>query len=151
MFQLIEDYKKALQAIYDHVGFTEDWVVCPIDDKTEHYWYLSNTKGAGFVIYIEEDRQNLKQALENLEYYKDEIYTQRFYKKWVYRGEDFTLVMCNPGVDGMKWFTLFDNKLQIFKWDYGNANVAYNEIMKLKLPKTREQKLKRISQKANKT
>ena len=30
--ELISNYENALQAIYDHVGFKEDWVIAPIDD-----------------------------------------------------------------------------------------------------------------------
>ena len=30
--ELIKNYENALQAIYDHVGFKEDWVIAPIDD-----------------------------------------------------------------------------------------------------------------------
>jgi len=38
---IIENYKKSLQAIYDHIGFEEDWVVYPIDDRTQMYWKLT--------------------------------------------------------------------------------------------------------------
>lgn len=105
MIKLIEDYKNALQAIYDHVGLVEDWVVCPIDDATRFYWSLA--KG----------RVGFSESLEDLEtqegeYYEDEIYTQRFYKKHVYKGKDFTLVFCDTKTDGMKYWRLFDNKLR---------------------------------------
>ncbi len=104
--KIIEDYEKALQDIYDHVGLVEDWVVCPIDDKMDMYWKIENDS----VKYAES-----KKLLESEEgdYYVDEIYQQRFYKKWVYEGMLLTLVFCDPHVDGMKWWRLFDNAKKI--------------------------------------
>jgi hypothetical protein len=108
IMKLIKDYEAALKAIYDHVGFVEDWVIYPLDDCTEKYWDVN-----------EEDKEvhyaDSKQELEEQDgsYYVDELYTQRFYSKWVYEGEDFTMVFCNPGVDGMKWFRLFDNSKRV--------------------------------------
>lgn len=112
--KLIKKYQKALDAIYEHVGFKEDWVIAPLDDCTEMYWQI-DTEGKQFCRYA-----NTIADLEDLDggnYYEDEIYTQRFYPKWVYEGKDFTMVMCNPGVDGMKWFRLFDNSKRIYEKD----------------------------------
>jgi HK97 family phage prohead protease len=36
--KLIENYENALQAIYDHVGFEEDFVVAPVLDCTDFFW-----------------------------------------------------------------------------------------------------------------
>jgi len=46
-------------------------------------------------------------------YYQAEICTQRFYNKWVYVGKEITMIFTNPGVDGMKYFSLFDNSKKI--------------------------------------
>jgi hypothetical protein len=104
--KLLEEYDKALQAIYDHVGFEEDWVICPIDDRTDKFWDVND----GYVHYA-----NSKKELEEEygDYYVDELYTQRHYKKHVYEGKDFTMVFCDPHVDGMKWFRVFDNNKRI--------------------------------------
>lgn len=107
--ELINNYQKALDAVYEHVGFKEEWVVCPLDPQLECYWHVDD-KGEGFVRYAETIDNFFS---EDDEYYQDEIYTQRFYSKWVFEGKDFTMVFCNPGVDGMKWFRLFDNKKRI--------------------------------------
>jgi hypothetical protein len=106
MHSLIKNYENALQAIYDHVGFKEDWVVAPIDDKTDMYWELHSDS----VKYA----KTLKELhSQDGNYYSDEIYTQRFYSKWVYEGKDLTLIFCDPHVDGMKWFRLFDNTKRV--------------------------------------
>jgi len=99
--ELISNYNKALQAIYEHVGFVEDWVVYPIDDCTESFWCVDGNS----VKYADTEEKFNSDGY----YYLDDIYTQRFYSKWVYEGEKYTMIFCNPGVDGMKWFRIFDN------------------------------------------
>jgi len=101
---LLENYDKALQAIYDHVGFVEDWVVYPIDDKTDHYWTI--TENGSWVRYA-------KDKTLNNDYYEDEIYTQRFYKKHVYEGEEYTMIFCDPHTDRQKWFRVFRNSMRV--------------------------------------
>jgi len=100
--KLINDYNEALEKLYKHVGFVEDWVLCPIDDCTDKFWD------------VDEDTYTYADTEEQFEgdgdYYQDEIYKQRFYKQWVYEGEQLTMVMCNPHVDGVCWFRFFDNK-----------------------------------------
>lgn len=100
--ELIKNYNEALQKIYEHVGFEEDFVVCPIDDCTDKFWSVNDST----VCYADSLEELI---LQDGNYYEDEIYKQRFYSKWVYEGEDFTMIFCNPQVDGMKWFRLFDN------------------------------------------
>lgn len=102
MNELINNYTRALEAIYDHVGIEEDWVVCPIDDKTEMYWGVD-----GRTVKYAESLDEFKN--EDGNYWEDELYTQRFYPKHIYEGKDFTLVFCDPNTDGMKWWRLFDN------------------------------------------
>jgi len=101
MIKLVENYQKALQKIYDHVGFVEDWVIYPLDDCTEMYWDTWDKT----VKYA----KSIDQYNSDGTYYEDDIYTQRFYSKYVYEGEDFTMIFCDPHTDNMKWFRLFDN------------------------------------------
>lgn len=111
---IIENYNKSLQDIYNHVGFKEDWVVYPIDDATEYYWYTEND----YVRYAKTEKElniswKVEENIEIGDYYEDEIYKQRFYDKWVYVGIDYTMIFCDPHVDGMRYFRLFDNKKRI--------------------------------------
>ena len=103
--ELLTNYTKALQEIYDHVGFKEDWVVCPIDDQTNCFWYVDGDS----VIYAE----TMEKINSDGDYYMDDIYKQRFYSKHVYEGKDITMIFCDPGVDGMKWFRIFDNNKRV--------------------------------------
>lgn len=120
---LMQNYNKALQDLYDHVGFKEDWVVCPIDDCTDKYWYVNEDwKEVHYANTIRE----LKDQDGN--YYADNIYTQRFYRKWIYRGEDVTLIFCDPHVDGVQWFRIFDNDKMITQ----EGNDATNNSISIK-------------------
>jgi hypothetical protein len=105
---IIDKYREAKQELYDHVGFTEDWVVCPIEDNTEMFWNVD-----GDVVKYADNEEDFYD--EDGQYYEDDIYTQRFYKKWVYKGNDFTMIFCDPHVDGVKWFRFFDNKKKLEK------------------------------------
>ena len=58
-------------------------------------------------------RDDDRDTTDDKDYYSSEIYTQRFYKKHVYEGKDFTMIFTNPGVDGMKYFSLFDNTKRV--------------------------------------
>ena len=98
---IMNDYNEAVQKLYNHVGFVEDWVICPIDDCTDKYWRVDENT----VKFAD----SVEQFNSDGDYYEDEIYTQKFYKKWVYEGKELTMVFCDPHTDGMKWFRVFDN------------------------------------------
>ncbi|MFA5195665.1 MAG: hypothetical protein WC401_07685 [Bacteroidales bacterium] len=100
---LMKNFNNALQALYDHVGFKEDWVVYPIDDRTDAYW---NTDGR--IVKWAETLEDYND-IEGMHYYSDDVYTQRFYDKWIYEGKELTMIFCDPHTDGMKWFRVFDN------------------------------------------
>lgn len=103
---LMKDYNKAKQAIYDHVEFVEDWVVCPMDDRTDMYWSID-----GDTVKYAKTKEELLAEDDN--YYEDEIYTQRFYKKHIYVGVELTMVFCDTHTDGMKYFAVFSNDKEV--------------------------------------
>ena len=104
---LMDDFTKAKQALYDHVGFVEDWTVYAIEDRTEMDWTVNESEK--YVRYAE-----TKEKLDSDgDYYEDEIYTQRFYSKWVYRGEKLTMIMVDTHTDGNRFFAFYDNEKEI--------------------------------------
>lgn len=105
--KILNEYNKAKQAIYDHVGFKEDWVTYPINDCTDMFWQIRENKDVKYANTIKEFNS------DNEDYYIDDIYTQRFYDKWIYKGKQFTMIFCDPHVDGMKYFRIFDNKMRV--------------------------------------
>jgi len=104
---IAEKYFNAQKELFDHVGFTPDWVEYSIDDATQYLWTIeANNKTVKYA-------ETLEKMTSGGEYYEDEIYTQRFYDKWVYEGKDVTMIFCDPHVDGCRWFKVFDNKKRI--------------------------------------
>lgn len=108
----LKDYFVLQQQIYDYFGYTEDWVTIPLDDDTDFYWTLyQGADGSGSVRYA-----NSKELLADEaagEFYEDEIYTQRFLPKWVYRAEDYTMICVDTHTDGNKYLRIFDNSKEV--------------------------------------
>ena len=102
--ELMQNYNNALQEIYDHIGFVEDWEVYAIDDCTEYLWKIVDDEVVRFSKTLEE---------LNEDYYENETYKQRFYPKWVYRGSKYTLMICDTRTDGNKFFCIFDNGKEV--------------------------------------
>lgn len=50
--------------------------------------------------------------------YVNEIYTQRHLTKWVYRGEDYTMILVDTHVDRNQFLQIFANKYE--RPDYAN-------------------------------
>lgn len=109
---MIETYNKALQAIYDHVGFVEDWAVYPIEDRNKMFWSIGINNDT--VKFAEtKDKFNSGGDYSGGDYYVYEIYKQRFYNKWIYRGDNYTMIIVDTHTDGNKFFAVFDNNMEI--------------------------------------
>lgn len=103
--KLLDDYLTLQQQIYDYFGYREDWRVIPIDDSREYFWRL-NGAGPGTVRFADtEAKLNSRTG----EYYEDEIYTQRFLPKWVYRAADYTMICVDTRTDGNQFLRIFNN------------------------------------------
>ncbi|MGD9157249.1 MAG: hypothetical protein PVG39_02485 [Desulfobacteraceae bacterium] len=103
--KLMDDFGTALRKIYNHVDFKEDWAVYPISDRTDMFW-SEDGKEVKFA-------DSMKDFNSDGNYYVDEIYKQRFYKKWVYRGKKLTLIIVDTHTDGNKFFAIYDNSKEI--------------------------------------
>ena len=107
--ELLDKYSKAKEELFEYFGYKEDWTVIPIDDSTEYFWELEG-EGPGNVYFA-----FTEEALVERDgtHYENEIYTQRFLPKWVYRGKDYTMVCVDTHTDGNKFLQIFDNKKEI--------------------------------------
>lgn len=105
--KLLDDYNEARQKVFDHVGYVEDWVVIPLDDATDYFWRLEG-EGRGDSVLFADTEEELNDE-ESGATYSNDIYTQRFLSKWVYRGADFTMVVVDTHTDGNKFLQIFDN------------------------------------------
>lgn len=108
--QLLDVYNRLEQEIFDYFGYVEDWVAIPIEDSREFYWTLYG-EGPGHVVFAEKLADLLDE--DEGEFYLEEIYTQRFLPKWVYRGEEYTMVVVYGSSDGNKFLRIFSNAKEV--------------------------------------
>ena len=109
--QQLTDYMKLQKEIFEYFKFTPDWVVPPIDDRREFWWHLNEGDIKDSVFYAATETDLEDKEADN--YYVNDIYTQRFYRRWVYRGSDYTMIMVDTHVDGNKFLAIFDNAKEI--------------------------------------
>lgn len=105
----LDKFNTAKQELFDYFGYAEDWVTIPLDDRRDMYWQLNqrDTGGGGDLLYYDERLTN--QIVEDGAHYSNTIYTQRFLSKWVYRGEDYTMICVDTHTDGNKYLAIFSN------------------------------------------
>ena len=111
MNELIDDYFALQKKVHEAFGYVEDWVMIPMEDSRESVWYINGTDQDGDVVFADSEEQLRDE--EAGDYYSNEIYTQRFLPKWVYRAEDFTMICVDTHCDGNKYLQIFDNKKEI--------------------------------------
>lgn len=103
---MFDSYFKLLEEIYDYFGFIEDYVVLPLDDRREYAWAIIDDSEVQY--------GKMEDILNDTgDYYVDEIYKQRFYDRWIYHGEEFTMIMVDTHTDGNKFLAIFDNSKEI--------------------------------------
>jgi len=105
--KLLKDYFNLKKEIHEYFGYKEDWVDIPLADETDCYWLLTG-EGYGDKCAYWHEPMTVK-SIEDGAYYGGEIYTQRFLPKWVYRGEEYTMVCVDTRTDGNKFLMIFDN------------------------------------------
>lgn len=106
---ILINYNKAKKELFEYFGYKEDWVAIPVDDATEYYWNLTG-EGSGDSVRF---GKKIDVITLSGDHYENEIYAQRFLKKWVYQGKDYTMICVDTHVDGNKFLQIFDNSKKI--------------------------------------
>jgi hypothetical protein len=107
---LLSEYNAKRQELFDYFGYVENWAAIPVDDGTMYHWRLTG-EGHGDEVQFADTPEELLDQEGN--YYANEIYTQRFLPKWVYRGADYTMVVVDTHTDGNKFLQIFDNAKEV--------------------------------------
>lgn len=108
--KLLKEYFELQKKVHEYFGYVEDWKVIPLEDSTEMFWTLDqNSDGSGEVRFAE----SLEQLHSEGDYYENEIYTQRFLPKFVYEGEEYTMVCVDTHTDGNKFLQIFANDKKV--------------------------------------
>lgn len=113
--KILDEYFAMQKKIYEYFGYVEDWVVIPLDDSREFYWHLT-----GYKLYFSKEKDfyvlsSTEEGIfdDDIEYYSNEVYTQRFLDRYVYCGEEYTMICVDTGTDGNKFLQIFDNAKEI--------------------------------------
>lgn len=105
----LDDYFELQKEIFDYFGYVEDWVVIPMDDATDFFWHIDeNNDDVQFAV----NKENIFEGTDE-DGFSNSIYRQRFLKKHIYRGKDFTMICVNTNTDGNQFLQIFDNKKEI--------------------------------------
>jgi len=104
--KLLDEYLAIQKQIYEYFGYVEDWVIIPIDDVRQYFWYEDGEN----VYFAESERELLD---KDGEYYMNTIYTPRFLPKWIYPADDYTMICVDTHVDGNKFLQIFDNAKRV--------------------------------------
>jgi len=104
--KLLNEYNQKRQELFDYFGYVENWKVIPIDDATCYHWQVTDDE-----VIFADSLKELETETGNC--YTNEIYTQRFLPKWVYRGADYTMIVVDTHIDGNKFLQIFDNLKEV--------------------------------------
>jgi hypothetical protein len=97
---VVSAFIKARDALYEHFGFEEDWVMYPL-----------NFEALNDLWCIRDDEIHWWRKENKDDYYSADIFRHRFYPKGsIFRGSEFTMIFGHPHVDGMTWAYIFKNK-----------------------------------------
>ncbi len=111
--KMIDQYFDLKQQLFDYFGYVEDWRVFAIDDAREHSWELV---GENNEVHFANTVAELHDK-EAGEYWANEIYKQRFLSKWIYRTDEYTMMLVDTHCDGNKYLQIFDNAKEITEND----------------------------------
>lgn len=109
--KLLKQEQSIREEIFRCFGYVEDWRVLPLNDCTEYYWKLDQECNGHGVVNYATDIENFTDDFGD--YYQDEIYTQRHLPKWVYRGEEYTMIIVDTHTDGNQFLSIFDNSKEV--------------------------------------
>lgn len=108
---VVDTYVTTREAIFDHVGYVEDWRIMPLDDaRAMDWWLVGGDPSTGRGCRLQYGRPGaILGDLDAANWYEASVYTQRHLPKWVYRGAELTLIVGDTHCDGNILLFLLDN------------------------------------------
>ncbi|AUR89231.1 hypothetical protein NVP1121O_203 [Vibrio phage 1.121.O._10N.286.46.C4] len=106
--ELFSNYEKMKKEIFEYFGYVEDWRILPLVFDTDMYWAVDDVS-----VVFSEDLSNLIEEDLVGNHYENTIYKQRHLPKWVYRGEEYTMIVVDTPSDGNQCLQVFSNSKEI--------------------------------------
>lgn len=105
----VKKYFELENEIFAYFGYREDWVKIPLEENLNYYWFVTGEKNSSNHCAYSPEPFTEESIRSGSAIYSGTIFTQRFLPKWVYRGQDFTMVSVDTHFDNNKFLMLFDN------------------------------------------
>lgn len=106
--KLLDDHQALRAKIFEYFGYVEDYRVLPLDDARRYFWELHQAPNGHGTVRFADTQEDLADDHDD-SHYENEIYTQRFLPKWVYRGKNYTMIVVDTHTDGNQFLSIFDN------------------------------------------
>lgn len=107
----LDAYLELQKEIFEYFGYVEDWRSLPINDERGSFWFIEGSETNGSVEFADTVEDLSDEEAGN--YYSNEIYTQRHLPKWVYRGEEYTMICVDTHTDGNQFLQIFSNDKEV--------------------------------------
>jgi hypothetical protein len=103
--KLLKQHQELRQQIFKYFNYIEDWGVFPLMDYTNYYWNLND----GVVGFSEHETDLFETEDDECDRYEVEVYTYCHLNKWVYHGNEYTMILVDTKTDGNIFLAVFDN------------------------------------------
>jgi len=110
--KLISKWDELRKQVHEYFGYKEDWVCLPMETHLGEHWMICGPENERSSVVNSKEEFTLSSISAGNSIYGSRIYTQRFLPKWVYRGEDLTMISVETGCDGNRILMIFENKLE---------------------------------------
>lgn len=105
---LLDQEREIRAKIFEYFGYVEDWRILPFDDARGFIWSVDQDEHGCGTVHFADTVEQLRGGHGNC--YSNEIYTQRHLPKWIYRGEEFTMIVVDTNTDSNQFLQIFANK-----------------------------------------
>jgi hypothetical protein len=104
--KLLDNYNKALEAIYEYFGYKEDWEAYPIDDAREYWWLIDHNH----VIFFDSKEDFAVGDMDKS--YENEI-IRSLHQPSIYQTRDYTMILVDTHADRNEFLQIFDNSKRL--------------------------------------
>ena len=110
---IIERHFKLQLEVYNYFNYFPNWVYIPMDFRPKTHWMICGPEDNSSTSIVYSPIEFTEKSIEEgSNIYGGSLYTQRFLPKWVYRGENYTMISVDTHCDGNKLLLIFENVLE---------------------------------------
>lgn len=108
MITKFEKFQEQRDEIFEYFDYVENWRILPLVFDLDMYWAED-----GEQVLFSDAKENLTDEELIGNHYSNSIYKQRHLPKWIYRGEDYTMIIVDTHTDGNQYLQVLDNSKEL--------------------------------------